>query len=192
MHFDHYPTSSHRTSANHPAQGRNIRDPRGAAPCSIAAENSAVRSQPSRARKSWNREALERSTKALGQRDGVLGPSTPMVRRGRYRAISSTSRAPGCPSACEGREPYNAGAASSAYNDIVLKYFKHSVSTDCQNPGTLLRCGAESLRTTTNLGSYRSPKINNPPRRRAAYRPKPEYLVSRNHENPPKSPLLQE
>ena len=76
--------------------------------------------------------ALDRSTKALGQRDRVLGPSTPMVRRGRYRAISSA-----------------ASATSSAYNDIVLKYFEHSVSTDCQNPGTILRCGAESLRTTT-------------------------------------------
>ena len=81
-------------------------------------------------------EALERSTKALGQRDEVLGPSTPMVRRGRYRAISSTSRA-------------TASAASSAYNGIVLKYFKHSGSTDCQNPGTISCCGAESLRTTT-------------------------------------------
>jgi hypothetical protein len=80
--------------------------------------------------------ALERSTKALGQHDRVLGPSTPMVRRGRYRAISSTSRA-------------GASATSSTYNDIVLKYFRHSGSTDCQNRGTLLRCGAESLRTTT-------------------------------------------
>jgi hypothetical protein len=79
--------------------------------------------------------ALERSTKALGQRDGMLGPSTPMVQRGRYRAISSTSRADAC-------------AASSAYNGIVLKYFK-SASTDHQNLGTLIRCGAESLRTTT-------------------------------------------
>jgi hypothetical protein len=93
--------------------------------------------------------ALDRSIKAPGQRDAVLGLSTPMVRRGRYRAITSISRAPGCPSACEGREPYNASATSSAHNDIVLKYFKHSVSTDCQNPGTILRCGDESLRTTT-------------------------------------------
>jgi hypothetical protein len=90
-------------------------------------------------------EALERSAKALGQRDRVLGPSTPMVRRGRYRAISSTSRAA-------------ASAASSAHNDIVLKYFKHSVSTDCQNPGTILRCGAESLRTTTIKGVIEAQK----------------------------------
>ena len=79
--------------------------------------------------------ALELSTTALGHRDGVLGPSTPMVRRGRYRAISLTSKEA-------------ASATSSAYNDIVLKYFEHSVSTDCQNPGTILRCGTESPRTT--------------------------------------------
>ena len=82
---------------------------------------------------------LERSIKAPGQRDAVLGPSTPMVRRGRYCAISVTSRAA-------------ASATSFAHSDIVLKYFKHSVSTDCQNPGTILRCGAESLRTTTIKG----------------------------------------
>ena len=44
-----------------------------------------------------------------------------------------------------------------------------------------------------SLRSYRSPQINNPPGRRAAYRLRPGILErSRNHENPPKSPLLQE
>jgi hypothetical protein len=92
-------------------------------------------SSKSRAQIMERAEALERSIKAFGQRDGVLGPSTPMVRRGRYRAISSTSKAA-------------ASATSSADNGIVLKYFKDSVSTDCQNPRTIPCCGAESLRTT--------------------------------------------
>jgi hypothetical protein len=102
-------------------------------------------SSTSRAQITQRAEALERSTKAKGQRDGVLGPSTPMVRRGRYRAISSTS----------GEAP---SAASSAYKGIVLKYFEHSVSTDCQNPGTILRCGAESLRTTIIKGVIEAQK----------------------------------
>jgi len=103
------------------------------------------RSISSKSRAQIIEHALERSAKALGQRDGVLGPSTPMVRRGRYRAISSTSQAA-------------ARATSSEHKRIVLKYFKHSVSTDCQNPGTILRCGAESLRITTNQGSYETQK----------------------------------
>ena len=84
----------------------------------------------------FRRSISTKSCAQIMERDEVLGPSTPMVRRGRYRAISSTSRA-------------TASAAPSAYNDIVLKYFKHSGSTDCQNPGTISCCGADSLRTTT-------------------------------------------
>ena len=102
------------------------------------------RSISSKSRAQIMEHALERSTKALGQRDGVLGPSTPMVRRGRYRAISSTSQAA-------------ASATSSEHKRIVLKYFK-SGSTDYRNLGTLVRCGTESLRITTNLGSYEAQK----------------------------------
>ena len=42
-----------------------------------------------------------------------------------------------------------------------MKSLKNSGSTDRQNPGTILRCGAESLRTTTNHG-VQEPKNKQP------------------------------
>jgi hypothetical protein len=136
MLFDHHPSTTPipcesprpKQEDPHPSRRGSVFDRGG--------ESRRPMSSKSRAQIMDLADALERSAKALGQRDRVLGPSTPMMRRGRYRAISATSR-------------QGASAASPAYNDIVLKYFKHSASTDCQNRGTILRCGAESLRTTT-------------------------------------------
>jgi hypothetical protein len=42
-----------------------------------------------------------------------------------------------------------------------MKFLKNSGSTNSQNPGTLLRCGAESPRTTTNHG-VQEPKNKQP------------------------------
>ena len=66
-----------------------------------------------------------------------------------------------------------------------MKSLKNSGSTNPWNPGTILRCVARIAPHHHQSRSIKSPKINNPPGRRAAYRSKPgNFEISQSRESP--------